>query len=97
VHPTAVPDPGLSGETRDQVVKRFGEKFGPRDGKTSPKTGGQGRTESEMMIGAGSLDRLVKLQSATVTNDMNSNEPVSTWTTYATVYAAQEFHAVQES
>ncbi len=49
------------------------------------------------MIGAGDLDRLVQLQSATVTNDTNSNEPVSTWATYATVYAAQEFHATQET
>lgn len=49
------------------------------------------------MIGAGSLDRLVKLQSATVTNDANSNEPINTWATYATVYAAMEFHSTDET
>ncbi len=49
------------------------------------------------MIGAGDLDRLIQLQSATVTNDPDSNEPVKTWTTYATVYAAEEFHNVQET
>lgn len=49
------------------------------------------------MIGAGSLDRLVKLQSATVTNDANSNEPIKTWATYATVYAMMEFHKTDET
>lgn len=44
------------------------------------------------MIGAGDLDRSIALQSATITNDTNSNEEVWTWATYATVRARMDFH-----
>lgn len=43
------------------------------------------------MISAGEMDRLIQLQHATVTNDPQSNEPISTFSTYATVWAKMEF------
>jgi SPP1 family predicted phage head-tail adaptor len=47
------------------------------------------------MIGAGELDRRIDLQSATITNDANYNEPVKSWSTYATVWAKMEHHTAR--
>ncbi|TIR00833.1 head-tail adaptor protein [Mesorhizobium sp.] len=49
------------------------------------------------MAGAGELDRRVALQSAASVKDpeYNSDEPI--WTTYAEVWARQEFHGSTES
>ena len=44
-----------------------------------------------MTISAGDLDRLIQLQHGTATNDPESNEPIKTYATYATVWAKQEF------
>lgn len=43
-------------------------------------------------VGAGKLDRRIKLQSATVTNDPDYNSEVKTWASYANVWARMEFH-----
>lgn len=43
------------------------------------------------MISAGDLDRLIALQHGTATNDPQSNEPIKTYSTYATVWAKMEF------
>ena len=48
------------------------------------------------MPSAGELDRRIQLQRATITNDPEYNEEVSTWATYATVWAKQEFHRANE-
>jgi SPP1 family predicted phage head-tail adaptor len=48
------------------------------------------------MINAGELDRRVQLQSATVSNDTDYNQEVSSWATYATVWAKMEFHRATE-
>lgn len=47
--------------------------------------------------GAGELDRRIQLQSATVSNDATYNEPIPTWSTYATVWAKMEFHKSDEN
>ncbi len=44
-----------------------------------------------MSNSAGDLDRLIQLQHGTATNDPESNEPIRTYTTYATVWAQMEF------
>ncbi len=44
-----------------------------------------------MNISAGELDRLITLQHSTATNDPESNEPISTFATYATVWTKMEF------
>jgi SPP1 family predicted phage head-tail adaptor len=49
------------------------------------------------MPGAGDLDRIVALQSATVADDPDYNEETETWATYATVHAHMEFHKSDES
>ncbi len=46
----------------------------------------------ERMISAGDLDRLIVLQHGTAVNDPQSNEPISTFATYATVWTKMEFH-----
>ena len=51
----------------------------------------------ESMISAGHLDRLIQLQHGTVANDPQSNEPISTFTTYATVWTKMEFHLAREA
>lgn len=43
------------------------------------------------MISAGELDRLIQLQHGTATNDPESNEPIKSYATYATVWAKMEF------
>lgn len=43
------------------------------------------------MISAGELDRLIQLQHGTATNDPESNEPIKSWATYATLWAKMEF------
>jgi len=48
-------------------------------------------------ISAGSLDRLIQLQHGTATADPESNEPIKSWTTYATVWAQMEFHSAIEA
>lgn len=48
------------------------------------------------MISAGQLDRRIALQSATIANDPVYNEPVETWSTYATVWAKMEHHQTIE-
>jgi SPP1 family predicted phage head-tail adaptor len=48
-------------------------------------------------INAGELDRRIQLQSATITNDADYNQEVSSWATYATVWAKMEFHRATES
>jgi SPP1 family predicted phage head-tail adaptor len=48
------------------------------------------------MINAGELDRRIQLQSATITNDADYNQEVSSWATYATVWAKMEFHRATE-
>jgi SPP1 family predicted phage head-tail adaptor len=48
------------------------------------------------MIAAGELDRRIQLQSATVTNDLDYNEEVQSWSTYATVWAKMEHHGSQQ-
>lgn len=48
-------------------------------------------------ISAGDLDRLMQLQHATTANDPQSNEPISTYATYATVWTKMEFHQAREA
>lgn len=48
------------------------------------------------MISAGDLDRLIQLQHGTATNDPESNEPIKSYATYATVWAKMEFHRSTE-
>jgi SPP1 family predicted phage head-tail adaptor len=48
------------------------------------------------MISAGDLDRLIVLQHGTAANDPESNEPIRTFATYATVWAKMEFHRSTE-
>jgi SPP1 family predicted phage head-tail adaptor len=47
-------------------------------------------------ISAGDLDRLIVLQHGTASNDPDTNEPISTFATYATVWAKMEFHRATE-
>ncbi|RWB65655.1 MAG: head-tail adaptor protein [Mesorhizobium sp.] len=49
------------------------------------------------MTGAGDLDRRIQLQSAVIVNDPDYNSPKPIWTTYATVWAGQEFLSSTES
>ena len=49
-----------------------------------------------MTISAGSLDRLIQLQHGTATADPESNEPIKTWATYATLWAKQDFFGSDE-
>ncbi|TIN82647.1 head-tail adaptor protein [Mesorhizobium sp.] len=48
------------------------------------------------MTGAGELDRRIQLQAAAIVNDPDYNTPKPNWATYATVWAAQEFHGSTE-
>ena len=50
-----------------------------------------------MTISAGDLDRLIQLQHGTATNDPESNEPIRSFATYATVWAKMEFHGATEA
>lgn len=43
------------------------------------------------MISAGEMDRLIQLQHGTATSDPQSNEPIRTFATYATIWAKMEF------
>lgn len=48
------------------------------------------------MIGAGKLDRRIQLQSASTSNDSDTNELVPSWSTYATVWGRKEHHKETE-
>lgn len=50
-----------------------------------------------MMVAAGHLDRRIELQSASVVLDSDYNEPINTWSTYATVWAMKEEHRATET
>lgn len=49
-----------------------------------------------MTISAGDLDRSIQLQHGTPATDPQSNEPITTFSTYATLWAKMEFHKADE-